>query len=84
MRREVLGLATTDGVDGRLLDVVGGVEVRFADTQVDGILARGPQFPGTPGQCKDGGRFHTREAFGEVIHDQRGCFRHYAAAAILA
>jgi hypothetical protein len=39
----IFGLAATDGVDGRFLDVVGRIEVGLADRQIDDVDPRGGQ-----------------------------------------
>jgi hypothetical protein len=43
-----------DRGDGRVLDVLGGVEIRFADTQADDVLAFGLQLRGAGGDGQGG------------------------------
>ena len=53
--RRVLGLAALDGGDGRLLDVVRGVEIRLAGAQADDVAAGGLELAGLLGH-RDGRR----------------------------
>ncbi|MNE72451.1 hypothetical protein D3C80_1683950 [compost metagenome] len=66
----VLGLAAADGLDGRRLDVVGGVEVRFAGAQTDDVAAFAFQFPGPGGHGQGGRRLDAGEGGGlKAGHD---------------
>ena len=61
----VLGLPVMDGGNGRFLDVLGRVEVRFTGTQADNILAGGAQFGGTGGYCQGRGGLYAMYALGQ-------------------
>ncbi|MNV28831.1 hypothetical protein D3C71_1200340 [compost metagenome] len=66
----VFRLAALDGLDGRRLDVVGRVEVRFAGAQTDDVAAFAFQFPGPGGHGQGGRRLDAGEGGGlKAGHD---------------
>ncbi len=66
--RGVLGLAARNGLDGRLLDVVGRVEVRLAGAQADDVHALRFQLPRLLRHGDRGGGLHAVEGSGEEGH----------------
>ncbi len=66
--RRILGLAAPDGVDGRVLDVVGRVEVGLADRQRDDVPAFGFQIARLLRDDHGRGRLYAIEHVGEEGH----------------
>jgi predicted AAA+ superfamily ATPase len=61
----VLGEARVDGGDGRVLDVLGGVEIRFAHAQADDVPAFGLEFGGLRRDGQGRGGLDVLNAAGE-------------------
>ena len=56
IHRGIAGLASSDGVNGRLFDVLWGVEIRLASAKAYNVPASGLEFR-CPGGHRDGGRW---------------------------
>src|SRR5690606_13452285 len=65
VHRGVLGLAALDGVFGSLLDVLRGVEIRFAGAKADDVLAARAQFRGPLRDGKRGRGLEAADTFGK-------------------
>ena len=72
--RRIFGLAALDRLDRRLLDVVGGVEVRLADRQRNDVPPLGFKVARLLRHRHGGGGLHAREDVGEECHDETSAF----------
>ncbi|MCY1296504.1 hypothetical protein D9M70_458930 [compost metagenome] len=66
--RRVLRLAAVDGVDRRLLDIVGRIEVRLPGAEADHITTFRFQLTGFLRNGDSGGRLYTGEGIGKEGH----------------
>jgi len=64
--RCILGKAVAYRLDGRFLDMVGGVEVRFTRPQSNDVLAGGPHLGGAGSDGQGRGRFDGLHADGKL------------------
>ena len=72
--RRIFGLAALDRLDRRLLDVVGGVEVRLADRQRNDVAPLGFEVARLLRHRHGGGGLHAREDVGEECHGKTSAF----------
>ncbi len=71
VHRRVSGEAVLDGGDGRLLDVIGRIEVRFPGAESDDVLTGGAQGVGTGRNGEGGGGLDGLYAGGKLgAHSQ--------------
>ena len=64
----VFGVSGADGGDGRLLDVVGGVEVGLPGAEAEDVLSGGLEFGGARGDRHGGRRLHAVHPVCEQAH----------------